>query len=230
MKALKLNIPNETLSKFQNFENISYFGITLFNKMHYLKCLIPYFKNLETLTIEKGCNEYLITKDNTLIFPQKLTSLNFEQFSLEEINSILSSNKKSLPFIKNFSFNVVNDELKNFKQLIYYYFLNFKSLKTIEISLGNETDFIWELLSIYKIIPSLVDLKIITDIYSSYAKRKKDKYGYTYYEESLFEKLEKEAKNINTKNLINLNIVFSDCICIIKKGKVTKIIKYSMNI
>ena len=62
MKALKLNIPNETLSKFQNFENISYFGITLFNKMHYLKCLIPYFKNLETLTIEKGCNEYLITQ------------------------------------------------------------------------------------------------------------------------------------------------------------------------
>ena len=73
-------------------------------------------------------------------------------------------NKNKLDLIRNFSVKFINDNIKDYRQLIYYYLLYFKSLKKLSLSGNLEND----LSPIFKVIPSLCELNIKMNLDKDY--------------------------------------------------------------
>ena len=235
LERLKLiaNISSEALIKFKNFENIKYLNISIFDKLTDLNAFISSFINLESLSIENKSDNNLFSKDCKLIFPPKLKSLEFKNFNLNEINSILQSNKQSLCYIQKFGFDLIKKDLAAFRQLIFYYSINFKKLKYLFVEFA-KIYFDSEILSILKVIPSLMELKILMGETLSYYEKRVNK---TYFESSPSELIEKNSflNYLNEKmkkdikpNIINLNFEFLDCNYIIStRNKIFKIPNFS---
>ena len=147
LKKLKLdiNLESEVFIKFNNFNNIEYLSVTLADFPEFMNEYFIKFKNIKNLEI----------------FNKHGDNINFD---LEIINSTLILNKNKLDLIRNFSVKFINDNIKDYRQLIYYYLIYFKSLKRLSLSGNLEKG----LSSIFKVIPSLCEMNIKMNLDKDY--------------------------------------------------------------
>ena len=155
LKYLKLNfiIIGEELMDFKNFDNIEYFYVSLKTLPISLKDYFIKFKKIKSLVIYNKCEDSANEKKFQLIVPPGLDNLKLINFDLEVINSILNSNKNNLVSIKNLLVDYKAETVKDFRQLILYYLLYFKSLKKLSIYGISEQD----CSPIFKVVPSLIE-------------------------------------------------------------------------
>jgi hypothetical protein len=82
--------------------------------------------------------------------------LELRNLELGVINSILRLNQKKLQLIKKFLVEFKKGNLQNFRQLICYYLIYFKTLKKLSILTEGEED----VTPIFKTVPSLSELNL----------------------------------------------------------------------
>ena len=155
LKYLKLNfiLTGDELIDFKNFDNIEYLYVSLEAIPISLKDYFIKFKKIKSLVIYNKCADSTKEKKFQLIIPAGLDSLKLRNFDLEVINSILNSNKNNLASIKKLLVDYKAETVKDFRQLILYYLLYFKSLKKLSIYGISEQD----CSSIFKVVPSLIE-------------------------------------------------------------------------
>ena len=180
LKKLKLNLEleSEVLFKFNNFDNIEYLSIPLTTFQENMNEFFINFKNIKYLEIFNIFWNSIDKKNIKLFLPPTLTGLGLRIFNLEEINSILQLNINKLKLIKNFFVEFKYYNLKDYRQLIYYYLLYFKSLKKLSLGEIFEND----LSQIFKVVPSLHELNITMKLDKDYLKLNEN-YFIKYYED-----------------------------------------------
>ena len=180
LKKLKLNLEleSEVLFKFNNFDNIEYLSIPLTTFQENMNEFFINFKNIKYLEIFNIFWNRIDKKNIKLFLPPTLTGLGLRIFNLEEINSILQLNINKLKLIKNFFVEFKYYNLKDYRQLIYYYLLYFKSLKKLSLGEIFEND----LSQIFKVVPSLHELNITMKLDKDYLKLNEN-YFIKYYED-----------------------------------------------
>ena len=180
LKKLKLNLEleSEVLFKFNNFDNIEYLSIPLTTFQENMNEFFINFKNIKYLEIFNIFWNSIDKKNIKLFLPPTLTDLGLRKFYLEEINSILQLNINKLKLIKNFFVEFKYYNLKDYRQLIYYYLLYFKSLKKLSLGGIFEND----LSQIFKVVPSLRELNITMKLDKDYLKLNEN-YFIKYYED-----------------------------------------------
>ena len=196
---LSIKIDNEILLKFNNFENMKYLNILISSQTNSLNKFFTNFKNLESLEIDNITRDCLITKENIFIFPSKLKSLKLTNFNLDEINLILEYNKDFLYLIQNLEIDLIKVQLENFRQLLYNHLSNYKSLKKLFIKFeeGKYNNSEW--FPIFKLIPSLTEIKI--KIFEDYYRCSSKEYG----------DFVEEIRKFITPNIINVELFPRDC-------------------
>ena len=196
---LAVKIDNEIILKFNNFENIKYLNIMISNQTNSLNKFFTNFKNLESLAIDNNTKDSLITKGNIFIFPSKLKSLELTNFDLDEINLILEYNKDVLFSIQNLEIDLIKVQLENFRQLLYKHLSNYKFLKKLFIKFeeGKYNNSEW--FPIFKLIPSLTEIKI--KIFEYYYRCSSKEYG----------DFVEEIRKFITPNIINIELFPKDC-------------------
>ena len=155
LKHLKLNfiITGEKLMEFKNFDNIEYLYVVLKTLPNCLKDYFAKFKKLKSLVVYNKCKNSTEEKNFRLIIPSSLDSLKLRNFDLDVINSILNSSKNNLTSIKKLLIDYKAETIKDFRQLILYYLLYFKSLKKLSIYGISKQD----CSPIFKVVPSLIE-------------------------------------------------------------------------
>ena len=155
LKHLKLNfiITGEKLMQFKNFDNIEYLYVVLETLPICLKDYFAKFKKLKSLVVYNKCKNSTEEKNFRLIIPSSLDSLKLRNFDLDVINSILNCSKNNLTSIKKLLIDYKAETIKEFRQLILYYLLYFKSLKKFSIYGISEQD----CSPIFKVVPSLIE-------------------------------------------------------------------------
>ena len=196
---MEIKIDNKTLLKFNNFENIKYLNILISSQTNSLNKFFTNFKNLESLAIDNITRDCLITKENIFIFPSKLKSLKLTNFNLDEINLILENSKDVLYSIQNLEIDLIKVQLENFRQLLYKHLSNYKSLKKLFIKFeeGKYNNSEW--FPIFKLIPSLTEIKI--KIFEDYYRCSSKEYG----------DFVEEIRKFITPNIINVELFPRDC-------------------
>lgn len=168
LKHLKLNfiITGEKLMEFKNFDNIEYLNVVLKTLPICLKDYFAKFKKLKSLVVYNECKNSIEEKNFRLIIPSSLDSLKLRNFDLDVINSILNSSKNNLTSIKKLLIDYKAETIKDFRQLILYYLLYFKSLKKLSIY-GISTQ---DCSPIFKVVPSLIEFnfRFLSSYYHSY--------------------------------------------------------------
>ena len=196
---LSIKIDNEILLKFNNFENMKYLNILISSQTNSLNKFFTNFKNLESLAIDNNTKDSLITKENIFIFPTKLKSLKLTNFDLDEINLILEYNKDVLFSIQNLEIDLIKVQLENFRQLLYKHLSNYKSLKKLFIKFEEGKYDNSEWFPIFKLIPSLTEIKI--KIFEDYYRCSSKEYG----------DFVEEIRKFITPNIINVELFPRDC-------------------
>ena len=155
LKHLKLNfiITGEKLMEFKNFDNIEYLYVVLETLPNCLKDYFAKFKKLKSLVVYNECKNSIEEKNFRLIIPSSLDSLKLRNFDLDVINSILNCSKNNLTSIKKLLIDYKAETIKEFRQLILYYLLYFKSLKKLSIYGITKQD----CSPIFKVVPSLIE-------------------------------------------------------------------------
>ena len=155
LKHLKLNfiITGEKLMEFKNFDNIEYLYVVLKTLPNCLKDYFAKFKKLKSLVVYNKCKNSTEEKNFRLIIPSSLDSLKLRNFDLDVINSILNCSKNNLTSIKKLLIDYKAETIKDFRQLILYYLLYFKSLKKLSIYGISKQD----CSPIFKVVPSLIE-------------------------------------------------------------------------
>ena len=195
LKHLKLNfiITGEKLMEFKNFDNIEYLYVVLETLPNCLKDYFAKFKKLKSLVVYNKCKNSTAEKNFRLIIPLSLDSLKLRNFDLDVINSILNCSKNNLTSIKKLLIDYKAETIKDFRQLILYYLLYFKSLKKFSIYGISEQD----CSPIFKVVPSLIEFNFRFlspgDYYYSYNDNK-DSFKF-------FDNLKSSMK----KNIINFS-------------------------
>ena len=195
LKHLKLNfiITGEQLMEFKNFDNIEYLYVVLETLPICLKDYFAKFKKLKSLVVYNKCQNSTEEKKFQLIIPSSLDSLKLRNFDLDVINSILNCSKNNLTSIKKLLIDYKAETIKEFRQLILYYLLYFKSLKKFSIYGISEQD----CSPIFKVVPSLIEFNFRFlspgDYYYSYNDNK-DSFKF-------FDNLKSSMK----KNIINFS-------------------------
>ena len=195
LKHLKLNfiITGEKLMEFKNFDNIEYLYVVLKTLPNCLKDYFAKFKKLKSLVVYNECKNSIEEKNFRLIIPSSLDSLKLRNFDLDVINSILNSSKNNLTSIKKLLIDYKAETIKDFRQLILYYLLYFKSLKKLSIYGISKQD----CSPIFKVVPSLIEFNFRFlspgDYYYSYNDNK-DSFKF-------FDNLKSSMK----KNIINFS-------------------------
>ena len=195
LKHLKLNfiITGEKLMEFKNFDNIEYLYVVLETLPICLKDYFAKFKKLKSLVVYNKCQNSTEEKKFQLIIPSSLDSLKLRNFDLDVINSILNCSKNNLTSIKKLLIDYKAETIKEFRQLILYYLLYFKSLKKFSIYGISEQD----CSPIFKVVPSLIEFNFRFlspgDYYYSYNDNK-DSFKF-------FDNLKSSMK----KNIINFS-------------------------
>ena len=174
------------------------------------ECLKDYFinfKKIKALSIYNKCEDSNNEKKFQLIIPPALESLELRNFDLNVINSILNSNKTNLNSIKNLLVDYKTETIKDFRQLILYYLLYFKSLKKLSIYGIVEKD----CSPIFKVVPSLIELNIRM---LECAQTNEHKYNrfYSYKEKSNKLLYFDNFKSAMTKNIIQYEYQLFDSI------------------
>ena len=209
LRKLNLNfiLNGEELINFKNFENIEYLNVTLDTLPECLKDYFINFKKIKALSIYNKCKDSNNEKKFQLIIPPALESLELRNFDLNVINSILNSNKTNLNSIKNLLVDYKTETIKDFRQLILYYLLYFKSLKKLSIYGIVEKD----CSPIFKVVPSLIELNIRM---LECAQTNEHKYNrfYSYIEESNKFLYFDNFKSAMTKNIIQYEYQLFDSI------------------
>ena len=168
LKHLKLNfiITGEKLMEFKNFDNIEYLNVVLKTLPICLKDYFAKFKKLKSLVVYNKCQNSTEEKKFQLIIPSSLDSLKLRNFDLDVINSILNCSKNNLTSIKKLLIDYKAETIKEFRQLILYYLLYFKSLKKFSIYGISEQD----CSPIFKVVPSLIEFnfRFLSSYYYSY--------------------------------------------------------------
>ena len=168
LKHLKLNfiITGEKLMEFKNFDNIEYLNVVLKTLPICLKDYFAKFKKLKSLVVYNECKNSIEEKNFRLIIPSSLDSLKLRNFDLDVINSILNCSKNNLTSIKKLLIDYKAETIKEFRQLILYYLLYFKSLKKFSIYGISEQD----CSPIFKVVPSLIEFnfRFLSSYYYSY--------------------------------------------------------------
>ena len=155
LKHLKLNfiITGEKLMEFKNFDNIEYLYVVLETLPICLKDYFAKFKKLKSLVVYNECKNSIEEKNFRLIIPSSLDCLKLRNFDLDVINSILNCSKNNLTSIKKLLIDYKAETIKDFRQLILYYLLYFKSLKKLSIYGISKQD----CSPIFKVVPSLIE-------------------------------------------------------------------------
>ena len=168
LKHLKLNfiITGEKLMEFKNFDNIEYLYVVLETLPICLKDYFAKFKKLKSLVVYNKCQNSTEEKKFQLIIPSSLDSLKLRNFDLDVINSILNCSKNNLTSIKKLLIDYKAETIKDFRQLILYYLLYFKSLKKLSIYGITKQD----CSPIFKVVPSLIEFnfRFLSGYYYSY--------------------------------------------------------------
>ena len=168
LKHLKLNfiITGEKLMEFKNFDNIEYLYVVLETLPICLKDYFAKFKKLKSLVVYNKCKNSTAEKNFRLIIPSSLDSLKLRNFDLDVINSILNCSKNNLTSIKKLLIDYKAETIKDFRQLILYYLLYFKSLKKLSIYGISKQD----CSPIFKVVPSLIEFnfRFLSSYYYSY--------------------------------------------------------------
>ena len=196
---LSIKIDNEILLKFNNFENMKYLNILISSQTNSLNKFFTNFKNLESLAIDNITRDCLITKENIFIFPSKLKSLKLTNFNLDEINLILEYNKDVLYLIQNLEIDLIKVQPENFRRLLYNHLSNYKSLKKLFIKFEEGKYDNSEWFPIFKLIPSLTEIKI--KIFEDYYRCSSKEYG----------DFVEEIRKFITPNIINVELFPRDC-------------------
>ena len=97
-----------------------------------------------------------------LTFPSTINHLELRNFELGVINSILRLNQKKLQLIKKFLVEFKEGNLPDFRQLICYYLMYFKTLKKLSILTEGEED----VTPIFKTVPSLSELNLKMNVWN----------------------------------------------------------------
>ena len=158
LKKVKLNLilNGEALINFKNYEKIEYLDITLATFPDYLNTYFNNFKNLKSLAINFENKKKLIGDKIKLTFPSTINHLELRNLELGVINSILRLNQKKLQLIEKFLVKFKKGNLQDFRQLICYYLIYFKTLKKLSILTEGEED----VTPIFKTVPSLSELNL----------------------------------------------------------------------
>ena len=158
LKKVKLNLilNGEALTNFKNYEKIEYLDITLATFPDYLNTYFNNFKNIKSLVINFDNKNKLIGDKIKLIFPTTINHLELRNLELGVINSILRLNQKKLQLIEKFLVKFKKGNLQDFRQLICYYLIYFKTLKKLSILTEGEED----VTPIFKTVPSLSELNL----------------------------------------------------------------------
>ena len=168
LKHLKLNfiITGEKLMEFKNFDNIEYLYVVLETLPICLKDYFAKFKKLKSLVVYNKCKNSTEEKNFRLIIPSSLDCLKLRNFDLDVINSILNCSKNNLTSIKKLLIDYKAETIKDFRQLILYYLLYFKSLKKLSIYGISKQD----CSPIFKVVPSLIEFnfRFLSSYYYSY--------------------------------------------------------------
>ena len=168
LKHLKLNfiITGEKLMEFKNFDNIEYLYVVLKTLPNCLKDYFAKFKKLKSLVVYNKCKNSTEEKNFRLIIPLSLDCLKLRNFDLDVINSILNCSKNNLTSIKKLLIDYKAETIKDFRQLILYYLLYFKSLKKLSIYGISKQD----CSPIFKVVPSLIEFnfRFLSSYYYSY--------------------------------------------------------------
>ena len=168
LKHLKLNfiITGEKLMEFKNFDNIEYLYVVLKTLPNCLKDYFAKFKKLKSLVVYNECKNSIEEKNFRLIIPSSLDCLKLRNFDLDVINSILNCSKNNLTSIKKLLIDYKAETIKDFRQLILYYLLYFKSLKKLSIYGISSQD----CSPIFKVVPSLIEFnfRFLSSYYYSY--------------------------------------------------------------